>query len=161
MAGGERNRKFYQEKLGELLAFAEHEFRLGRKRADGASEREHLDAAQRQIAQLPGWKGKKEIIPEGPPFPADLGYLWELFVGHSLGLSANGMGPALVTWEGLHAWCELMGHELEHWEALALVRLGHLRAVIESENASKDRSPNGGQGQNRSGRKGDRSRHPG
>lgn len=50
-----------------------------------------------------------------------------------MGLAAGGMGPQVVTWEGLQAWCALSGNDLEPWEAFVMIRLGHLRATVSSE----------------------------
>ena len=136
---GERS-KFYEELVEELCVFAEHGFHLDRKRADGSSERDNLESAQSQIKNLPGWKGKKVIVPDAPPFPLALNYLWRYFIEHSMGVSQNGMGPALVTWEGLRAWCELMRITLEPWESLALVRLGQCRARVDSEKKPEPKS---------------------
>jgi hypothetical protein len=54
-----------------------------------------------------------------------------------MGLSQNGMGPALVTWESLLAWSSFMQITLESWEARALVQLGYKRAAVESETKPK------------------------
>ncbi len=63
-----------------------------------------------------------------------------------MGLTQNGMGPPLVTWETLQAWRLLADEEIEDWEAKALVRLGYERAVVEGEKQKTD----GAQNQNRS-----------
>jgi len=57
-----------------------------------------------------------------------------------MGVSRNGMGPVLVTWEGLRAWCELMRIALEPWESLALVRIGQCRAMVDSEKKPESKS---------------------
>lgn len=142
MGGGQQHRKFYQAAVDRLVVFAEHQFRLDRKRDDGASERDHLASAQRQIANLPGWKGKKEVVPESPEFPIEIDYVWGWFCELSTGLSSNGMGPAVVTWESLSAWCLMTGTTLDGWEAKALVRIGFARAAIESEKAEKKAKEN-------------------
>ena len=49
------------------------------------------------------------------------------------GLPAGGFGPALLSWETLRAWAAFMRVELRPWEALALVRLGNLRARVIAE----------------------------
>ncbi len=97
-----------------------------------------MASAQRQIANLPGWKGKKQVVPEAPSFPEYVSHIWDWFLEISIGLSSNGMGPALVTWESLQAWRLLTGEEIENWEAKALVRLGYTRAVIEGEKMQKE-----------------------
>lgn len=107
-------------------------------REDGASEGDHQASAQRQIAQLRGWKRKPKASPGGPPFPEELDYVWEMFLEHAHGLSAPGMGAPVVTWESLAAWREVGGPALEYWEALTLIRLGLLRASIEAERQDKE-----------------------
>lgn len=94
------------------------------------------------MANLPGRTKKPpvEIVPEGPSFPDELSYLWSWFVDLSRGLPQTGMGPAVVTWESIRAWQVLMDiGPLEPWEVETLVRLGRLRAVIESEKAEAER----------------------
>jgi hypothetical protein len=68
-----------------------------------------------------------------PECPAALRYLWVYFVELSEGLAITGMAPPVITWESLAAWCELRRMVIEPWESLALVRLGRLRAEIQSE----------------------------
>lgn len=60
-----------------------------------------------------------------------------------MGLSSNGFGPALVTWEALKAWSEFMALSLEPWEAKVLVTLGYRRAVIDGEEQAKKSKANG------------------
>lgn len=69
----------------------------------------------------------------GPELPALLAYLWAWFGEFAMGMASGGMGPAVATWEGLTAWCARMRVDLEPWEARAMIRLGHIRAVVQSE----------------------------
>jgi hypothetical protein len=126
--------KFYQELVEDLIAFAEHEFRQSRRLGDGATVSEHQESAARQIKNIPGWKGKKASpVPVAPPMPSALAYLWIWYCEIAMGLASNGMGPAILSWEALTAWCRQMRVELHPWEARALVRLGHVHAVVQSE----------------------------
>jgi len=75
------------------------------------------------------------LIP--PPFPPQLDYLWQLYCQHTLGLAVSGMAPAVVTWEGMTAWCRLMDIELDPEEALILVRLGREAANAAAEKIKK------------------------
>ena len=85
-----------------------------------------------------GWKkSAEEVLPEAPPFPLELSYLWSWYCQHSMGVAINGMAPAVVTWEGIGAWSTLMGIRLEPWETMTMIRLGHLRANIEGEKIAK------------------------
>jgi hypothetical protein len=133
--------KFYAALVEDLLDFAEHEFRFGDLKSDGTTERDHQELALATIAALPKWRGAKPAIQSAPPFPVELNYLWGWFCEHSMGLSSNGMGPALVTWESLNAWCSQMDIELKPREARAMVRLGHLRAIAQSEKKPVAQSP--------------------
>jgi hypothetical protein len=115
------------------MAFAGFEFKNARRASDGATEGEHKASAAKQMAAL-GWKqAAEEVLPDPPPFPSEMSYLWSWYCQHSLGLVVNGMSPAVVTWEGIAAWSHLMGLALEPWETLTIIRLGNLRANIESE----------------------------
>lgn len=78
-----------------------------------------------------------ELVDDRPPLPEPLAYLWGWFNQHSYGLSSGGMGPSTVTWEGLAAWSALMKIEMEPWESFVMVRLGYLRALIQSEEKPK------------------------
>jgi hypothetical protein len=72
-----------------------------------------------------------------PPFPFQLSYLWDFFLEVSAGLSVSGMAPAVVTWESVSMWSQLMDIELEPWEVRELVNLGNLRAGVQSEKIAK------------------------
>ena len=85
---------------------------------------------------------------DGPECPDALHYLWGYFCEISAGLSSNGFGPPIVTWEALRAWCEFMAVALAPWEARALVVLGHVRATVDAEEQEK-RAKRGGKNQNR------------
>jgi hypothetical protein len=63
--------------------------------------------------------------------------LWIWFCQHSLGLAITGMAPAAVTWEGVTSWAALMRIDLEPWEAMTIVRLGTIRASIQSQEMAK------------------------
>ena len=75
-----------------------------------------------------------------PQFPDLLDYLWQWFQELSLGIAPTGFGPAVITWETLRSWREIMGIDLEAWEARALVMLGMLRASIAAESTRTERS---------------------
>lgn len=116
-----------------MLAWAEHEFRLGQRLEDGASQRDHLESAARQL-KASGRGPKVDPVPDGPPFPDELDYLWAWFDEISLGIAITGMAPPVVTWVDLIAWQTTTGIiTLEGWEARTLVMLGALRAGISAE----------------------------
>lgn len=132
----ERPRKFLAGLVDDLLAWAEHEFRLSRPLDDGASQRDHLESAARQLKAL-GKTPKEDVVPEGPPFPELLDYLWDWFTSLSLGIGISGMAPPVVTWVDVAAWRQQTGEIVEPWEARALVALGALRAGIAAEKTKK------------------------
>ncbi|MCW5695776.1 MAG: hypothetical protein KIS96_03465 [Bauldia sp.] len=132
----ERPGKFLAGLVDELLEWAEHEFRLDRKLDDGATERDHLESAARQLKAL-GRQPKAEPTVDGPPFPDELDYLYRWFMEISLGLASSGMAPAVVTWRDITDWQEQTGEIVEPWEARALVSLGALRASIAVEKTKK------------------------
>lgn len=79
----------------------------------------------------------KKSIPDLPPFPWALDYLWTLFHEFSHGLTSSGMGPVMASWRDVQDWCDVMLLDLEPWEKKALVRLANLRAAIQSEEKPK------------------------
>ena len=121
------------------MLFAEHTFRQSRKVETGGTQGEHAESAKRQLANLDGGKSKlaEKLETAGPPMPWQLSYLWQDFCELSMGLPQNGMGPPVVTWEAMHAWCEFSGIALEPWEARTLIILGQKRAAIQSEDIGK------------------------
>lgn len=80
---------------------------------------------------------KIAAIDEAPRCPQALVYLWNWFDEISIGLSSNGFGPAILTWEALKAWSEFAVIRLEPWEARVLVTLGYKRALIHGEEQQK------------------------
>ena len=76
--------------------------------ADGATEGEHRASAERQWEALGRTRAASSVVSEAPPFPAELAYLWTWFNELSAGLAITGMGPSVLTWEGLDAWRRLM-----------------------------------------------------
>lgn len=118
-----------------MIEWAEHEFRLGRKMDDGATQADHVALADKIIANLPGWKGKKPSaeVSAGPPFPEPLDYLWGWFAEFSIGLKADGMGPVMASWVDVEAWCGVMRMDMEPWEKRALVHIANVRANVNAE----------------------------
>ena len=90
---------------------------------------------------MPGFKKKiEDPVPEGPIFPAELGYLWAWFRGASMGMPINGMSPPRISWETLRAWQKSMRIErLEPWEAECIIHLGAIRASVQSEHMDRER----------------------
>lgn len=120
------------------MAYAEHQFRHSSSLADGGEAGDHIESARRQLAMMPGRTRPNgpigPLIPNPPPFPEPLEYLWDWFAQISIGLPINGMTPPTLSWDTLHAWVLLTGlGPLEPWEAQALVQLSMMRAGIQSE----------------------------
>lgn len=78
-------------------------------------------------------KAAEQVLPDTPPFPDRLDYLWDWFIHLDPGLPVNGWAPVTVTWESLAAWSAVMRVELEPWEAEVLVALGTFRAALQAE----------------------------
>lgn len=110
--------------------------------SDGATAGDHAASAARQFAAL-GKKVKVAEIDDGNECPEALAYLWRFFCELSMGLSSNGFGAPVVTWEALKAWSEFMSISLEPWEAKVLVMLGYRRAVIDGEEQERKSKANG------------------
>lgn len=124
------------------MEYAEYVFRRGQTVADGSTQGDHLDSAARQLATLPGRKRTAPtiIIPDEPPFPEELRYLFFWFIDICAGLASTGFGPAMVTWEAITAWQRLMDiGPVEPWEVRVLVDLGILRARVSSEKSDAER----------------------
>lgn len=118
------------------MAYAEHFFRHASTLGDGAEAGDHIDSAQRQLARMPGRKRPQPngpLIPEPPPFPEPLDYLWQIFELVSMGMPISGMAPAVISWDTLQAWESLTNTALEPWEAQTVVQLSMMRAGIQSE----------------------------
>lgn len=85
-----------------MIAFAEHQFALARRRPDGATEREHLLSVERQT-------GRRPAALDGPMLPADGAHVWASFLELSAGRGSNGFGPNPISWLDLLAWRMLTG----------------------------------------------------
>ena len=95
-----------------LVAFAEHEFRLSRRMKDGATEREHLMAAQQAIG-----KPLPELV--SPAVPDWAMYLWTWFVELHQGRQ-SGFGAQPLAWIEMLAWATLTGRHVTPWEVHCL-----------------------------------------
>jgi hypothetical protein len=111
--------KFLAGLVDELIAYAEHEFRLEAVREDGASLADHLASAQRQLAAI----GKKLPKPaaESPQCPPELLYLLGWFRDLHAGRGSNGVVPNRLTpsdiLDGIWLYHRVVP---EPWEARAL-----------------------------------------
>jgi len=145
----DQSRKFHEALCEELIAFAEQEFRAARVKADGSTERQHNEAADRIRAGLPKKKQAKQQSGRASFCPPDLIYLWNWFVELLGGSSGGGSGPAIIAWVDVKAWSEMTGEVVEPWEVRLMMRLSTLRAEIEGEEIRK--SLDGAAGKGRAG----------
>jgi hypothetical protein len=69
----------------------------------------------------------------GPPFPAELAYLWKIFCRLSNRRSSNGFGPAPIGWSDIDAFCRLSQTKLQPWEIEIIEDLDRLWLAPKSE----------------------------
>lgn len=110
---------------------------------DGATPKEHMTAAQR-VAAKAGLALATPATAEagydaGAELPVEIGYVWDWYLELRDGIALNGMAPAVITWVDVGEWSRLTGREVEPWEARTLVRLGTVRAIVESEAIERER----------------------
>lgn len=91
-----------------MIEHAAAQFRLGRRRTDGSTERDHLLAAQRATGTQP----PELQVPPLPPGTADL---WAAYL-QIRNSCAAGFGPAVMTQQDVVAWQQLQGVRLLPWE---------------------------------------------
>lgn len=133
------HRKFHEALCEELIAFAGRFFRDNRRWADGSTEKAHHEAAARIRSRLPG-RGKAAPVAAPQACPWRVAYLWHWFIEVAAGASGGGgFGPVVVSWHDVAEWSRMTGTRPDPWEAALLIRLGNLRARIETEDADKNR----------------------
>ena len=115
--------------LDELIAFAEHQFVLARRRPDGATEREHLLSVERQT-------GRRPVGLDGPELPADGAHVWHWFLELSAGRGSNGFGPNPISYLDLLAWSALTGTITRPAEIEAIMSLDRAWLTAQAANTS-------------------------
>lgn len=103
---------------------------MDRRGKDGSSLRDHAEAIQQRLGRWPAG------IPQEPPFPLLLTYLWGWFGEVSSGRTTNGLGLNVLSWSDLYAWCSLMRRRPEVWELACIRELD--RELIRSIAEAKD-----------------------
>jgi hypothetical protein len=133
VGGDERPPAFFQERLGELIEHVRHQTALGRRAADGSSERDHLEAAAD--------RGNEAAIKalEGPPVPEEVAYLkrWAVELYGRSGIGMSGLAP--LTYSTLESWMRLKGVVLEPYEVEALMAID--MAMMPDMDAKKEPEP--------------------
>jgi hypothetical protein len=104
-------------------------FRLGRRRPDGTTERDHLVAYQRATGKTPD-----EL--HVPPVPAGTQALWAAFCDLNAARlpSSNGAVSAIALSE-IAAWQQLHGVELVSWEVDSILAIDQAALAALSEKA--------------------------
>ncbi len=129
--GGHRSSKFHQALIWELYAFAEAELDLSVRHPDGATEREHWEALERQTGIT-----HEKLSCQCPPA---VQYLWEYHGRLNLRRTADERGrPNAITNAELQAWARLNGvplspFEVEVLDGLEAIFLRHHRATKKAQ----------------------------
>jgi hypothetical protein len=138
LGSGEQPRKFYQALCEKLYAYAEWDFRNGRKLGDGATEGQHKTSAAKQMEAL-GWKtAASEVLIPPPEFPHAIAHVWQWFHEVVRGVQGNGMSYPVITWTELDCWARLTQQEISPREAKTIIVLGTMHANIMSEKTKTD-----------------------
>ncbi len=87
-----------------MIAYAEHQAKLGARQEDGSTWGEHLE----KLVKM-GRKPQSEL--DGPPLPRELGYLWEWFGELQRTRQMHQHGMQALTYGEIAAWAELTGRE--------------------------------------------------
>lgn len=103
------------------------------------------------LKNLPGWKGKKQVLDPPPPFPNRLAYLWALFNEFAWGLVANGMAPPMASWRDAEDFAASQLYPLTPFDKMMLVKLANIRANIQAQQSAEKMKTHGAQGPHRSG----------
>ncbi len=107
---------FFGKVEKQLIAFAEHTFRLSKTDKKGVTKRAHL----LQVAKTLGRKPPALI---GPPFPERADYLWQMFLDLHTGRSYSSNGPNPLSWSDIKAWADLLEVGLKDWEVRVIKAL--------------------------------------
>jgi hypothetical protein len=95
------------------VAFARHQFWLNEAGGDGATRRDHMLQASRQL-------GRPVPELEGPACPPSLQPIWLLFLDLSGSRTMHAAGPNPITWPDLQAWAAMTGDSLSGMELAAI-----------------------------------------
>lgn len=120
---------FYAALRADLIAAAEHQFRLDAPDKTGHTARR---AIRTLLERHPGRADLVEQI-TGPAFPTVLFYLyrWHSDLRRRCG---GGMGLSPISWEAMEAWSRVTRHRLTPWEAQIIGDLDDRFLIVMSEN---------------------------
>nr|WP_294511715.1 hypothetical protein [uncultured Bilophila sp.] len=90
--------------------------------AGGASQRDHILEAARQLGKTPEELGYPEFAldDEDPLIPDEGLYLWNFFQELSSGRINSGFGPTALSWSDIEAWVCLTSTPLSPYEVLTI-----------------------------------------
>lgn len=121
------------------MAFAQVQFRLNARQADGASLREHLVSVAQQTGETP-----QELEEANAAIcPPMLAHVWGWFLDLHRARGGAGMGPESLSYREIAAWASLTGQRLEPWELDALRALDEAwmeQAAAQLEKATRQKS---------------------
>lgn len=99
-----------------FASYAAHQFALSAKQSDGATLREHLEAAWKRSGVMPS------TLANGQKLPAGTARLWKDFL-ELHGNRPTGMnGPESIGFRYLMDWQEFRGVKLAGWQIAAIQR---------------------------------------
>lgn len=113
-----------------MIAFAEHQFALARRAADGTTQRAHLESVERQT-------GRRPSALDGPEPPVDGTHVWAWFLELSAGRGSNGFGPNPISWLDLLAWTVLTGTITRPAEINAIMALDQVWMKVQAARNSE------------------------
>jgi len=104
-------------------------FRLGRRRPDGTTERDHLIAYQQSTGKVP-----EEL--QVPPVPAGVEHLWAAFVDLSGARAPSAGGASPIVLSEIVAWQQLHGVGLVSWDVDTILAVDRAAMAVINEKAS-------------------------
>lgn len=125
-----RTRKFYQELIENLTAYARHVFELGAPAAGGGALRDHLEQVARQTGKQP------RQLAEEPELWAAAEHIWEWFLElHAARPTA--LGPQPISYGEIAAWATVNRLSPQLWELDALRAVdGSWRSALAASSSS-------------------------
>lgn len=99
-----------------MVSYGKHQFELNDRQKDGATLRDHLNAAWNSNGIKPEQLDCEEL-------PENIQYIWSWFIDldYYRGSNMNGANPITPTL--IKDWCWMNDVDLEHFERMAIKRL--------------------------------------